>query len=294
MQSRTEKYSYNIEQEDARSNKNKNLYSEVYNSDFYTEIAELENTNEVDLSKIKELLQNREEYQKAKNYKDILGSKDEDKILDVMVDEEEEKIYDVNSIMERAKEERRETENYKKSTTEYDILKKLNLISIEEKAKDMLQTNKREEEKLRELIDTITMKKEEILDAADQGASSDFLDDLRGETTILKGNETYLKGDTTIIDDKPLDKSLIKDTLVGEMISVAPKKDSKKLEKTIEDKIDRSFFTSSLGLTKNDFEDFKDFSKHSKHSLIIKILLFFVVAIMLTIGFFVFNTYINI
>lgn len=300
MQSRSEKYSYNREQEEARSNRNKNLYSEVYNSDFYTEIAELENTNEVDLSKIKELLKNREEYQKARNYKEILGSRDEEKILDVMVDEEEEKVYDVNSIIERAKEERRETENYKKSTTEYDILKKLNLLSIEEKANDMLQTNKREEDKLRELIDTITMKKEEILEA-EQNGSFDFLEDLRGETTVLKGNETYLKGDTTIIEDcgfkakaEEVAGSLIKETLVGSMVYVDSKKDKTGKEKSIEEKIDSSFFTTSLGFSKNDFEDFDEFSKHSKSSIAVKLLLFIVVVLILGIGFYVFNTYINI
>ena len=75
MQSRMEKNSRNHESEMARSDRNKRLYSEVYNPDSYTEVAELENTNEVDLSKIKELLKSREEYQKAKNYKEILGTK---------------------------------------------------------------------------------------------------------------------------------------------------------------------------------------------------------------------------
>ncbi|MDD4036507.1 MAG: hypothetical protein PHS45_04220 [Bacilli bacterium] len=290
MQSRMDKYSYNREQEEARSNKNKNLYSEVYNADFYTEITDLENTNEVDLSKIKELLKNREEYQKAKNYRDILGTKEEEVIPDSMPVIEEEKVYDVNSILEKAKEERRETENYKKATTEYDILKKLNLLSIEEKANDMLQSNKREEEKLRELIDTITMKKEEILDA-DNSGELDFLEELRGETTVLKGNETYLKGDTTIIDDEIIKT---KETLIGELVVSAPKKDKKGNTKNFENKIDRSFFTSSLSLSKNDFEDLKDLDKHGKHSIVVKILLFILVAIALAIGFYVFNTYINV
>jgi len=282
-----DKYNYSKDSEEARSNKNKNLYSEVYNADFYTEIAELENTNEVDLSKIKEILKNREEYQKTKNYKDILGVKEEDQMIDLMVDEEENKDYDVNSILERAKEERRETENYKKSSTEYDILKKLNLLSIEEKANDMLQSNKREENKLRELIDTITMKKEEILDAEQNGL--DFLDELKGETMTLRGNDTYLQGNTTIIDDD----ATLRDALIGEMVVVDRKKD-KKEDKTLENKIDKSFFTTSLSLSKNDFEDLKDINKSSANSVIIKILLFIVVVIILTIGVFVFNTYINI
>ena len=272
----------------ARSERNKRLYSEVYNSDSYTEIAELENTNEVDLSKIKELLKSREEYQKAKNYKEILGPKEEP-MLDVMVDVEEERVYDVNSIMARAKDARRETESYKRSTTEYDILKKLNLLSIEEKAKDMLQTNKREEDKLRELIDTITLKKEEILDT-DQGAALDFLDDLRGETMVLKGNSTRMKGDTTVIDDE----LLMRETLVGEMIVASPQKTvTKKFEKIPESKVD-SFFTTSLNLNKNDFDDFDDFSKSGASTVVLKILLFIVTAIVLVIGFFVYNTYINV
>ena len=77
------------------------------------------------------------------------------------------------------------------------------------------------------------------------------------------------------------------------MVVVDSKKEKNKKEETIENKIDKSFFTTSLSLSKKDFEDIKDINKSSASSIIIKILLFIVLVILLTIGYFVANTYIS-
>ena len=51
----------------SRSKRNKDLYSEIYTYGKYSNIegiASIDNANEVDITKVKEMLKNRENYQK--------------------------------------------------------------------------------------------------------------------------------------------------------------------------------------------------------------------------------------
>ena len=66
---------------------------------------------------------------------------------------------------------------------------------------------------------------------------------------------------------------------------------SSKMKEEIEEEMDKSFFTSSLGFTSKDFEDLKDIKDEvKKNSLLVKILLFIFSVIVVTgIIFVVYN-----
>ena len=71
MTTRMEKYYHNNENITTRTSKNSNLYDEMYNNVKYTNvegIAKIEKTNEIDISKIKELIKEHEE-QKERDYR---------------------------------------------------------------------------------------------------------------------------------------------------------------------------------------------------------------------------------
>ena len=74
MATRLEKYS---NKENSRSTRNKELYNNIYTYDKYSNIegiAEIEKANQVDITKVKELLESRENYNKQRQYRRLTES----------------------------------------------------------------------------------------------------------------------------------------------------------------------------------------------------------------------------
>jgi len=100
MESRMEKYHEIDIEEFQRSKKNADLYKEVYGN--YSDFEDLpipENTNEIDIENLKSLVTGRT----AKRKEQI--EKEELIIEETMTITKEEKVYDINTLLEKAKEE---------------------------------------------------------------------------------------------------------------------------------------------------------------------------------------------
>lgn len=100
MESRMEKYHEIDIEEFQRSKKNADLYKEVYGN--YSDLEDLpipENTNEIDIENLKSLVTGRT----AKRKETI--EKEELIIEETMTITKEEKVYDINTLLEKAKEE---------------------------------------------------------------------------------------------------------------------------------------------------------------------------------------------
>jgi len=253
MQSRMEKY-YKNDTSMERSAKNKKLYNEVYEEDFYTELGTIENESEVDISKIKEMMKSREDYQRAKQYRELLG----DKIKPIEKQEEvregkEEPIYDIHSIIEKAKEHKKQ-EDYRKITNpEYDVLGKLDIAQLEKQAQELLEKNRKEEEELKELIHTISSKT--LAKEAKEAFALELLSDLK---------ET------------------------GTHTAVTVKEEPQPEE---EEEMDKSFFTTSAIFDKNDFEDIQGGQEGRKiDSWLVRILIFLVIVIIIVLVIFLVKT----
>ena len=168
---------------------------------------------------------------------------------------EQTREYDINAILEKAHENKvvdYEKERLKKiRDTQYDILKGLNLDKKEE---EEYQEPTEEEKKLMTLINTITAHEE-----FNKNKDLDLFQDLKGsdDTEVLDG----LKEDITKLQPK------------------IEKKDNK---------IDKSFYTSSLNLSKNDFDDFKDLQKDVKSNKILVVILTIVIILACLFGIFIF------
>ena len=79
MASRMEKY-YNSETVKKRIQKNQSLYRQMYDIGEYSNIEAVESldrTNEIDITKVKQMLQNREEYKRQKQYRSLLNQEEE-------------------------------------------------------------------------------------------------------------------------------------------------------------------------------------------------------------------------
>lgn len=246
MKTRMEKYYDNHEESvGSRSSRNEELYKEINKS----EIEKFEiNSNatilansgrNIDVEKIKKILDTK--YKETPRRRSIVLD-DVEEQEDISLDKTRE--YDINAILERAKEQKEfdyEKDRLKKiRDTQFDILKNLNLKEESEDLEDTAEND------LMTLIDVINEKektKQKDLDPLD------ILTDLKGDenTVILDGLKEEI--DAKIIE-----------------------------EKKEESKIDDSFYTTSVNFTQSDFDDFNDLKAEvNSHKLLIRIVIGLVV-----------------
>ena len=268
MSSRMDRY-YNASSNiGKRSQKNEKLYKEVSKQnleDFnVTSNATVlsDNGTNIDLDRLRDLLN--QKYQETNKRKTInldIPYEDEEVSLD------ETKEYDINAILEKARENKTvdyEKERLKKvRDTQYDILKNLDFNKKEEVEEEKLPTA--EEEKLMTLINTITINEQNSKKDLDP---LDLFKDLKGSenTQVIEG----VKEEVTKEMPKPLEKT------------------QKITQKEAENQIDNSFYTNSFKLSKKDFEDFEDLEGDVKSSKVLVIILTVIIILALLFGIFLF------
>lgn len=250
---RMERYYKPTNRTSKRSERNQDLYREIYEVGEYSNIegiATIEKSNEVDITKIKNMLKNREQYQQQRQFRQMIKkpvveeSKEEEESL------ETEKNYDIRDVLNKAKVNKKTEEKYHRlDDTGYNILKNL---------KEKSMRREETEDELRELIDTITSNSE-LNQLATRELSLDMFDDLKSENN-------------TVIQDRDSIKSLLEDAKQEEI--------KKKLEN---EEMDKSFYTSSLNFGENDFEQLSDINHNlKKNNILIKVLVFIILLIVTT------------
>ncbi len=139
MASRMERY-YKPEK---RSKKNEHLYQQISDLCSYTNIegvADISNSNEINISMVKEMLKNREEFQKTRNYENLLNHQVEEQ--NVVEEEVEEKNYDIRDILSKAKVDHSDSDikyrNIKNS--QYEILKNIDIDNVSDDVRDLINT----------------------------------------------------------------------------------------------------------------------------------------------------------
>lgn len=187
MESRIEKYYKQEYNKDiSRSKKNKDLYKNIYND--YGSLENLpipENTNEIDITKLKKLATSRDEYKKVKEYERITNKTLTDLDPIPIAKEKEEKIYDINELLEIAKNNNiKITDNDKIITPQHEYLHKLegdNYLSNLERKKEIYEKIRKEEIKEQE-EDRIVATKLSENNQSNQNTASlslDILSDLK-------------------------------------------------------------------------------------------------------------------
>lgn len=266
MASRMDRYYQSNNKRIDRSTKNKDLYKKVNtNSKDIASISSINRYNEIDISKIKDIVNNRETYKKEKELRQTMQNSslkfsipeemNDNPVYDVM-DIKPEKIekielttpknYDLSDVLNKAKDEHNEndTKNRNLKNLEYTDLNSLNLHNKEYKDS---------EAELKDLINTIhnTSKLHKL------GDDVGLLDELKADTMV---------GDASSIK-KVLEKE----------INEEKKDDTKEL--------DKSFFTSTYDFNDDDFDE--ELAKHSKKKkIIIVIIISLVVAITISTLYF--------
>lgn len=262
MASRMDRYYQGSNKRMNRSTRNKSLYNST-SKDIDT-IKYVNTANEIDISKIKEMVNNRETYKKEKKLRqtvqnsrlklDIPEKSEEESydIMDIKLSEhknitETPKNYDLSDVLSKAKSDHKE-----------DDAKNRNLKNLEYKELNNLNLRKKEykdsEAELNDLINSIhnTSKMNKLDD--DVG----LLDELKADTMI--GNDTSIK---KVLEEEEKEE----------------KKDDTK-------ELDKSFFTSTFDFADEDFDEELARKKGKKKKIVIAIIIALVVCITLVTLYF--------
>ena len=315
-----EKYENNSLDSMSRTKRNQ----DIYNVSDMSELSRIKtNTNvsviadaskEIDIEKIKKYIENMntdsEEHKKRISIQ--LPEEHEEQIK-----EKVEKDYDINSVLERARDKREtdyELERHRKlNSNGYDILKSIQIKeeSSEDKTEPIDELNT-QEKTIVELIQNIQNGNSQEKNKKDD--TEDLFGELMGknENTIVmapidneeKNKENIKEALLNITEDLETIKESLNDETVDrqkisdELLSID---DSNKYESEDEDadsdeseqeKIvaDKSFYTNSLSFNKTDFEGFEDLEKNQKKgNVFAKIAVTLIILLLLATIFLILN-----
>ena len=265
--------------------KNRNLYDEMKNTDLDNfDIASNakvigDNNSQIDIDKIKEILEKNYQAPQRRSLKmDI--PEDEEYVL------EKTREYDINSILEAARQEKEvdyEEERLKKvRDTQYDILKNLELEASEK------ETTKKNKEELLELINTINLN--EVQNKAKERMEEENSEEEETETEELNPLNILsdLKGDenTVVAGAKEFNEEM------ASLEEEKAKKEKEEISEAIDEDVDESFYTNSMSFSKKDFADFDDIDEGGSGIFVKILIVFLVLAIIAGIVLFL-NEFLN-
>jgi len=306
MSSRMEKYSEESPKY-SRTMKNANLYKEVYGN--YEELDYFpiaDNTNEIDMSKLKELV-------RESTQREIIKSSDLEQQVEEERNKEEQRVYDINKILERVREKNTDKDKERDTNLNYNYLKTLESEKHEERkpiskekeepeVKEVLKDEdklyetrelkflNKQKEVIKEIIEEYEPedKKEEINKEKLENkeiSPLDLLEDLKpDENSFIVEPANSVKEDSLddveeIVTDKEAaeiitdeDNSDI-DVLTQHTKEILKQTNKLKL-KDSDNEIDNDFYTSSYKFSKKDFiSDDEDDDAPRKSGGVIKIIL---------------------
>lgn len=263
----------------SRSDKNKDLYQNIGSNTSYTNFTDVGRVNAVSLDDARKNYRTREGYQTIKEYSQVERRPKVKKELDefnYLYQDHENRVYDINSVIENAKKNRGEKDaleaKRKLKNTNYNILASLNPKELEKYRKEKVERNKPDEHELRGLIDTITSKT--LAGEISKETGVDLLSDLMATSAMDK----ITPDDEIELSNKILDQESMK------KLEEAKKENVDTTSDIMKD-LDQSFYTKSMDLSDKDFS-FYDDEDERKIPTVVKVLLILILLTLVGIGIF--------
>lgn len=305
MSSRMDKYDNSSNYEGlSRTKRNEH----IYNSTDMGELSRIKTNNNVSIisdgGKTVDL-------EKIKNYIDSINTNTEEErkkiSLDIPQTEElivvrkEEKDYDINSVLEKARENQEkdyeENRHRKINNTQIDILKSIKIKSPK-KSDDLVPSAQELNTEEKTIVDLI----QNIQNNSKNNKKKDLFEDLMGDdddTVVMGANEDKNIKEALLDMTQDLENVMIPENDFTQEINKEIEKlkfkekedeDEEDIDDTSEIKQDDSFYTSSVSFDKSDFEGFEDLEKTAKKSSILtKIAILFVLLLLLGTIFIIVN-----
>ena len=276
----------------SRVSRNNSLYQDIKSNELSRvrhndNIRVIENSGKtIDLEKIKRYVSEINEQPRA--VRRSVSTKFEDETTSVVNEEDlTPKDYDINSVLEKAKKTREidyDRERYKKlRDTQYDILSKIDMydeVKDEEEVpgmKDYQEDFNTDERTLIDLINTVTIHKGDF----------NLLDELMGgedEETTDPIEKELEKADI----NKDIKESVEKEEKVVPEINETQVLSSLKKD----EKVDNSFYTSSMSFSKDDFEGFDELEKSVKKNGIFTTIIVVLIVVVIIVSLVVILNYV--
>lgn len=235
-----------------RSAKHQNMYNSISSSNYlnYEKLPVSSNVNEIDINTLKKIATNRDEYRKLKELEDTMVIK-RNKIIERKEEVKEEKIRDINELIEKARGEREKLMGVQEkiSNTHYNFLNSLEANEDYEKL---------EKEKQKEL-DKLEMTRQ-----------------YKFQTKRLNENPTIeqIMSDTSklsleILEDlKPSDN-----TVVTKPVSEEEKRNYEIKEMDKKEEKDSDFYSNTYTFSKKDFFGDGELDETKKSNIVWKVIL---------------------
>lgn len=273
----------------SRSIKNKELYENIGSNTRYTNITDVTNTNTYEINDITRQATTREGYHKVKEYNFSPLPKKEKKELEnfnYLYQDHENRIYDINRVLEDAHKNRtnvdEKEEKRKLKDESYNILTSLSKEELEKYQKERIsRAFKNDEAEIKELIDTITSKtlageisKDTGVNLLSELMATNVLDKVAAQKEEINPNENDLSLSKEVLDQEQLEK-----------IKSLKEKETTDKTNSLKD-ADDDFYTRSMDLSDKDFEMDDEFEeKKMPLALKIVIILIFLLALAATAYF---------
>lgn len=285
MKTRMDRYkdiSLNEEQQ-SRSNKNQELYQNIGTNAKYTNFTDVSKSNAYMYNPSKKNNYTRESYQHIKEYTNIAPKTRVKKELDDfnhLYQDHENRVYDINSVLEKARENRKEIDEReaqrKLKNTNYNILASLNPEELEKYRKEKQKRIKPDEDEIRELIDTIASKT--LAGEISKDTGVDLLSDLMATSAMdrvavpeKEEVKKEVKKEATSTNLEMSRDILDKDAM--KRIEQAKKDLPPATDKEIMKDLDQSFYTKSMDLSDKDFFTGDSEDDEKKIPVFVKILM---------------------
>lgn len=249
MKSRMDKYNNDSL---SRSSKNKHLYEDLYTNTDYTNMVVIDDSNEIDISKIKEIIDNEKKDKKIPREAKLSTNIYENI---TPIEEPTSKVYDINQVLKEAKEKRDiiEEANEKRKREHYDFKANEQLEDELAKTRKVYENLIKEEKELLNIMNTLT-------NVSSADIALDLFEDLKpsdNEKTVGKNSDTAVN------------------------IKQIPNDDDS-----------REYSTDTFMFNTKDFEGIDHFKNDvKKTNLFIKILIFALTVIIICISVFVIKKY---
>lgn len=259
MQSRMDRYQTSKSKGYERTTKNTELYKKVYDDIYsdtsYKNMSIIDTAKEINIDKLKNIL---DDTYDNKQYRTLNNYSAEDLSLNdkISYPNTDNDIYDINEIIDRAKSKRAFIEEAKEKQKYLDVIESRNT-----KYENKYSALKDEEQDIEDLINTMTMPA--------VNSENDLMADLMGDenTVVTKPVDTdfEISNNTDSLEEQTSTSSM-----------------TDKL-----DKLDKTFYTDSNMLTKNDFEDFSALNKElNKSKIITKVIIIIIILLVIVAAYF--------
>ena len=195
MESRMDKYNNNSDVP-KRSEKNKELYKQIYNAyDDFENLVVPSNVKEIDLDGLKKEVTSRDEYRKIKDYSEVTNNKVVRKERVTLEQKKENEIYDINELLNKVVKDNKKVEEEVTLMATDSYLKKLKLDETKtnlDAVKEMYEEIKKEtEDENEELLKTANLSLEILSDLKGDNDNTMIEAPIKGEFMSLEDNQFY-------------------------------------------------------------------------------------------------------